>query len=340
MVQQGLLDVPTLLIFIFLAPTVADSIVPMVWLSQLIIMSSASAKRIGRLLAEPILPEPATSEPPRNAGVSFENVTFTYTEREQPALQNVSLQMAEGTVTALVGPSGAGKSTIAQLIPRFWDADEGTVRVGDVDIRRMSSDDLMQHVSFVFQNPFLLHDTIRENIRLGKPEATDAEVEMAAKAAQAHDFIMNELPHGYDTQAGDRGTRLSGGQRQRITIARAILQDCPIVVLDEATAFADPENEAKIHAAIANLTVGKTLIVVAHRLSTIRDADQIVVLDKGQVVEVGTHDALVASGGIYSGLWSNYEEAQTWGLRRRAGQSADAAAVTAPLYPSTAQAGA
>ncbi len=331
MVQRGWLDVPTLLLFIFLAPTVAESVVPLVWLSQLIQMSKAGAKRIGRLLAESILPEPETSVRSRNGSVAFENVTFTYADREAPALQDVSLYMAAGTVTALVGPSGAGKSTIAQLIPRFWDVDAGAVKVGDIDVRHMSSDDLMQQVSFVFQNPFLLHDTIRENIRLGKPDATDAEIEAAARAAQSHDFILNELPDGYETKAGDRGTRLSGGQRQRITIARAILQNCPIVVLDEATAFADPENEAKIHAAIANLTAGKTLIVVAHRLSTIRDAHQIVVLDKGKVAEVGTHDELVATNGVYRGLWLKFEEAQSWGLRRT-GEASDAVGATVPGY--------
>jgi len=318
MVQHQWLDIPTLLLFIFLAPTVSESIVPMVWLSHLIVMSSAGAKRIGRLLAEPILPEPTTSQPPRNAEVQFKNVTFTYSDRKQPALKNINLTMAEGTVTALVGPSGAGKSTIAQLIPRFWDIDEGQVLVGGTDVRQMSSDDLMKQVSFVFQNPFLLQDTIRENIRLGKPHATDVEVEAAAKAAQAHGFIMNELSQGYDTKVGDRGTRLSGGQRQRITIARAILQNSPIVVLDEATAFADPENEAKIHEAIANLTAGKTLIVVAHRLSTIQDAHQIVVLDQGKIAEQGTHDELVSAEGVYANLWAKFEEAQGWGLRQTA----------------------
>ena len=268
MIYQGLLDVPTLLLYIFLAPTVSEATVMVMWLSQLINMSSAGAKRIGHLLEEPILPEPISSKTPQNASVRFDNVSFTYPSRRLPALENISLEMTEGTVTALVGPSGAGKSTIAQLIPRFWDVDEGAILVGGVDVRQMKSDDLMQQVSFVFQNPFLLHDTIRENIRLGKTDATDDQVEAAAKAAQAHEFILDELPLGYDTKAGDRGTSLSGGQRQRITIARAILQDCPIVVLDEATAFADPENEAKIHAAIANLTAGKTLIIVAHRLST------------------------------------------------------------------------
>ena len=321
-VSQGMLDLPTLLVFVFIAPTLPDAIVPMIWLSMLINMSSAGAKRIGRLLAEPILPEAESSVSPQNGSVRFENVTFTYANRTNPALENVSIEMPEGTVTALVGMSGAGKSTVARLIPRFWDVESGTVYVGDVDVRQMSSDELMKHVSFVFQSPFLLHDTIRENIRLGKPEATDAEIEAAAQAAQAHDFIVNELPNGYDTKAGDRGTRLSGGQRQRITIARAILQDSPIVVLDEATAFADPENEAKIHTAIANLTAGKTLIVVAHRLSTIQDADQIVVLDNGQVAEQGKHHELVAAGGIYANLWNKFNEAQGWGLRRHLKQSA------------------
>jgi ATP-binding cassette subfamily B protein len=319
MVNNNWLDLPTLLLFIFLAPTVAESIVPMVWLSHLINMASAGAKRIGRLLAEPVLPEPAAAQLSSGAEVEFDNVSFNYANREQPALHNISLTMPAGTVTALVGPSGAGKSTIAQLIPRFWDVGQGAVRVGGVDVRQMSSDDLMRQVSFVFQTPFLLHDTLRENIRLGKPTATDDEVEAAARAAQAHDFIINELPEG-DTRAGERGTRLSGGQRQRITIARAILQDSPIVVLDEATAFADPENEAKIHAAIANLTAGKTLIVVAHRLSTIRDAHQIAVLDKGRLVKLGTHDELVAASGVYAGLWAKFEEAQGWGLRRSNGQ--------------------
>ncbi|MEM7119218.1 MAG: ABC transporter ATP-binding protein [Chloroflexota bacterium] len=316
MVSRGTLELPTLLLFVFIAPTLPDSLIPMIWLSVLLNIASASAKRIGYLLEQPILPEPESSKTPQNGSVRFENVTFTYANRTDPALENVSIDLPEGSITALVGLSGAGKSTVARLIPRFWDVDSGTVYVGDVDVRDMSSDDLMQHISFVFQIPFLLHDTIRENIRLGKPDATDAEVEVAAKASQAHDFIVNELPNGYDTKAGERGTRLSGGQRQRITIARAILQNSPIVVLDEATAFADPENEAKIHAGIAHLTAGKTLIVVAHRLSTIQDADQIVVFDKGKVVEQGNHDALVASEGIYANLWHKYNEARSWGLRR------------------------
>ncbi|MEM7331393.1 MAG: ABC transporter ATP-binding protein [Chloroflexota bacterium] len=314
--QQGLIDIPTLIFFVFLAPTVAEAPVNIMWMNMPLNQSKAGVKRIGKLLDVPIQPEPARSTPPHDASVTFKDVSFTYSGRKDAALDGVSLRMEPGTVTALVGPSGAGKSTVAQLIPRFWDVNAGAVLVGDVDVREMSSDDLMKQVSFVFQNPYLLHDTVRENIRLGKPEATDAEVEAAAKAAQAHEFILNELPQGYDTLAGDRGTQLSGGQRQRITIARAILQNSPIVILDEATAFADPENEAKIHSGIANLTAGKTLIVVAHRLSTIQDAHQIVVLDKGRVAESGDHDTLVATDGIYARLWNKFTEAQGWGLRR------------------------
>ena len=224
--------------------------------------------------------------------------------------------MPPGTVTALVGTSGAGKSTVAKLIPRFWDVSQGKIKIGGADVRNMTSETLMNHVSFVFQDTFLLYDTIKENIRLGRPNATDAEVEAAAKAARAHDFIL-ELPQGYDTIAGDRGTRLSGGQRQRITIARAILQDNPIVILDEATAFTDPENEALIQEAIGKLTVGKTLIVIAHRLSTIVDADQIIVLDKGKIVEYGKHEELATANGIYASLWNNYQRAQNWGIKNK-----------------------
>lgn len=320
-IQMGdaVLDVPTFLLFLCLAPTLADSIVPMVWMLQLINTSNAGARRIGTLLVVPELPQPRDPSHtlPKDASVYFENVTFTYANRTEPALQNVSITMKEGSVTALVGPSGAGKSTVARLIPRFWDVQSGTIRVGGVDVRDMATDTLMQQVSFVFQQPFLLNDTIRANILLGNPLASDQQVINAAKAAHAHDFIMEQLlPHQYDTMAGDRGARLSGGQRQRITIARAILQNSPIVVLDEATAFADPENEALIHAAIAKLTRGKTLIVVAHRLSTIQDADQIVVLNsKGQVAQIGKHEELVKAGGIYANLWEKFNQAQGWGLR-------------------------
>ncbi|MEM8986979.1 MAG: ABC transporter ATP-binding protein [Pseudomonadota bacterium] len=312
---QGMIELPILMMFLLLAPTVTESIIPIVWLQQLLQNASAAVKRIGQLRNVALIPEVSEGRAPLDASVELKNVTFRYDGREDNALTDVSIKMEAGTVTALVGASGAGKSTVAQLIPRFWDVDEGQVLVGGVDVREMTSDQLMGSVAFVFQSPFLLSDTIKNNIRLGKPDASDEEVEAAAVAAQAHDFIMTELPNGYDTVVGERGSSLSGGQRQRITIARAILQDAPIVVLDEATAFADPDNEAKIHRALAELARGKTLIVVAHRLSTITDAHQIAVLDKGRVVECGDHDALLAAGGRYAKLWSHFERAQGWGLR-------------------------
>lgn len=229
-------------------------------------------------------------------------------------LRNVSFHVPQGSTTALVGPSGAGKTTVARLIPRFWDVDAGRVLVGGVDVRDMTADTLMSQLAFVFQDTFLFADTIANNIRLGSPNRTMDDVIAAAKAAQAHDFIMG-LPHGYDTRAGERGAFLSGGQRQRVTIARAILQNRPILVLDEATAFSDPENEAELMRALSALMRGKTVIMVAHRLSTIRHADQILVFDQGELAEAGRHDALLAARGVYARLWDSHERVQRWALR-------------------------
>jgi len=274
-----------------------------------------SIRRIHEVMAEPVLPVPDAirAKEPRDAGVSFEHVDFRYADGEPLVLRDVSFEAPQGSVTALVGPSGAGKSTVARLIPRFWDVSAGCIRVGGADVREMSPETLMRQVAFVFQDTFLFADTVVDNIRLGMPGATMDEVAAAAGAAQAHEFIM-ALPRGYDTPVGERGAFLSGGQRQRITIARAILQNRPILVLDEATAFADPENEAALVAALSNLMRGKTVLMVAHRLSTIRDADRILVFDRGRLAEHGRHDALVAQGGVYARLWHNYEKAQNWAL--------------------------
>lgn len=314
-VHQGDLTLPTLLLFLLLAPQINSSFKPMLTLSLFINQSQASALRICQMLAEPTLPLPSQPQKPKDASLQLEQVSFAYGDR--PALEQISLDCPPGSVTALVGPSGAGKSTLARLIPRFWDVTAGVIRIGGVDIREMTEAELMSWVAFVFQETFLLHDTIRANICLGTADASDAEVVAAAQAAQAHDFIL-ALPQGYDTIAGERGTSLSGGQRQRITLARALLQNRPIIILDEATAFADPENEVLIQRAIATLTRNKTVIIIAHRLTTIQDADQIVVLDQGQIVEQGQHPQLLAQQGLYAQLWSHHQRAQNWQLSAKA----------------------
>ncbi|QTD47410.1 ABC transporter ATP-binding protein [Ottowia testudinis] len=313
---QGSLSFPVWLGVLLLGAGLAEAVMPVMSLYHLIVKAKLSITRIHEVLASPVLPQPeaTAARVPQDASVAFENVTFAYTEEAGEVLSEVSFTAAPGSVTALVGPSGAGKTTVARLIPRFWDVTSGRILVGGVDVREMSSDALMGQVAFVFQDTFLFADSIANNIRLGLPEATQQEIEAAARTAQAHDFIK-ALPAGYDTLAGERGAFLSGGQRQRITIARAILQNRPILVLDEATAFADPENEAALVAALSALMRGKTVIMVAHRLSTIRDADQILVFDQGRLAERGSHeDLLNMPDGVYARLWASYQQAQNWML--------------------------
>lgn len=243
--------------------------------------------------------------------VSFENVSFSYEERAEPALKSVSFTAKEGQLTAVVGASGSGKSTIANLISRFWDIDQGSIRIGNAEIKDISQKKLMDTVSFVYQDTFLFKMSIAENIRLGRKDASDDDVINAAKLAQCHDFIMN-LPDGYDTVVGTSGVHLSGGERQRIAIARAILKDSPVIILDEATAFSDPENEYLIKKSFENLTKNKTVIMIAHRLSTVRDADQILVMHNGELSEYGTHEELLNKNGRYSRLWDSYVKTLDW----------------------------
>ena len=239
---------------------------------------------------------------PVRGALSFENLRFSYPSRPQiSALDGIDLQIAPGETIALVGPSGAGKSTIIQLVQRFYDPQEGTVRLDGVDLRDLNRAEFRKHIALVPQDPVIFADTARENIRFGRPDATDAEVEMAAKAAAAHDFLM-ALPDGYDSYVGERGVMLSGGQKQRIAIARAILRDAPVLLLDEATSALDAESEYAVQRAVEDLAKSRTTLIVAHRLATVKKADRIVVFDGGRIVAQGTHDALVAQGGLYARL--------------------------------------
>lgn len=306
------LDFSTWLAVLLVGTGMAEAMLPAMSLSHMVDKVKLSITRIDQILAAPVLPAAARPErPPADTGIEFERVCFRYAADADAALSEVSFRVPPGSVTALVGPSGAGKSTVARLIPRFWDVAAGSIRIGGVDVRDLDDDALLRQVAFVFQDTFLFADSIAANIRLGMPEADMAAVVAAARAAQAHDFIT-ALPQGYATLAGERGTFLSGGQRQRITIARAILQNRPILVLDEATAFADPENEAALIAALSELMRGKTVIMVAHRLDTIRDADQILVFERGRLSESGQHQTLLDAGGVYARLWHSHEQARRW----------------------------
>lgn len=278
-------------------------------------MAKDAVKRIENILNEKPLLETEKPLSPRNSSVKFENVRFTYRGNQSPALNNINLEIPQGTTVALVGPSGGGKTTLASLIPRFWDVDKGIVKVGDVNVKEIATEDLMEKVSFVFQNNYLFKESLRDNIVKAKPGASDEEVLKAAKAAQCEE-IFSKLPNGINTVVGTKGTYLSGGETQRIALARAILKDSDIIVLDEATAFADPENEYKIQLALKALTKGKTVIMVAHRLSTVKNADCIVVLEKGKIAEMGTHDELKQLNGIYSKMWSDYEDSIEWKIGR------------------------
>ena len=251
---------------------------------------------------------------PKQHDIVFDNVTFAYGETD--VIKNLSFIAKENTVTALVGESGAGKSTLAKLLVRFWDPGNGSIRLGGTDIKDMKFETLMSQISYVSQDIFLFNAPIMENIRMGRPGATDSEVIEMAKAAQCHDFIM-ETEKGYNTIAGNAGDKLSGGQRQRIAIARAMLKNAPVVVLDEATSFTDPENEDNIQAALNNLIQGKTLIVIAHRLSTIMDADNIIVMDGGDISMQDTHNELLASSPLYSKMWKSHAESIEWDINVR-----------------------
>jgi ATP-binding cassette subfamily B protein IrtA len=306
--------IPTALLFLILGGGMFFPLLKLLNISGLLKQNSIGVGLIDAILDKPEIAEPEHPCKPEGTSVEFCDVTFAYDEK--PVLENISFVAAPGTVTALVGPSGGGKSTIGMLTARFWDVDCGEIRIGDVPIDRIRTEDLMRHVAFVFQNNMLFFDTIEENIRMGDSAATREEVIEAARAAQCHEFI-EKLENGYDTLVGEGGTYLSGGEQQRIALARAILKNAPIVVLDEATAFADPENEGKILASFSRLIKGKTVLVIAHRLSTITNADRILVIDNGVIAEQGKHEELLSLDGLYARMWRTYSQSRQWELQSK-----------------------
>mgnify|MGYP002650439340 FL=1 len=313
----GAQDWPTfvlsLVFYLLFVHSISSVFAKILYVSEDGMLAQANIDRIDSVLGIEELSCPEAPKTPKDASVFLRDVTFSYEDDAEPALRDVSLEIPAGTVCAVVGPSGSGKSTLANLVARFWDVDSGQVLVGGVDVREMSQDELMGSLSLVFQDSHLFRESIADNIRRGRPGATDDEVVEAAKAAQADAFISS-LPHGYATVIGSEGVHLSGGEQQRIAIARSIISDAPIVVLDEATAFSDPENEHLIQMAFERLMAGKTVIMIAHRLSTVVGADKIVVLDGGRKVEEGTHEELLAASGTYAKMWGQYTEAVEWGI--------------------------
>ena len=306
------------LFFIIMAPGVSSPLYKLTMLASGTREIFEGVSRIDAIYAEEPVRETLEPKHPSGYNISFKNVSFAYENKAEAtrveALADINFTARAGEITALVGPSGSGKSTVANLIPRFWDIQTGEIKIGGVNIKDIPTEELMNTVSFVFQDTFLFYDTLFENIKVGRPNATDEEVYAAARAAQCHEFIEN-LPDGYNTLIGEGGVFLSGGEEQRVSVARAILKNSPILVLDEATAFADPENEYKMQIALKELIKDKTVIVIAHRLSSIKTANQIIVLKDGRIEQIGTHDNLVAEEGLYQRMWEAYTSAYDWTLK-------------------------
>ncbi len=306
---QGEISIPVLLMFLVIGYKFFEPLISFgAFISEMRYMNIA-AGRITDVMDTPPLKEPDTPQHPKTFDIEFHNISFGYTHTR--VLKNVTAQFPENSITALVGPSGSGKTTITSLIPRFWDVDEGSITIGGIDIRQIPTEALNALISVVFQDVYLFQDSIFNNIRVGKKNASKEEVIRAAKTAQCHEFIR-QMENGYDTIVGEGGSTLSGGEKQRISIARALLKDAPIVLLDEATASLDPENELLIQKAIGEMVKSKTLIVIAHRLKTIARADQILVIDQGTVAEKGTHEALLANDQLYARLWNEQQKAGGW----------------------------
>lgn len=306
------------LFFIILGPGAAAPFHKLTFLASNTREIDEGVSRLDAIFEEKPVPEPVIPQSPHKHDIRFEHVSFSYENTKETtrteALKDISFTAHAGEITALVGPSGSGKSTIANLIPRFWDVTQGAIKIGGINIREIATEQLMDRVSFVFQDSFLFFDTLYENIRVGKPDATEEEVHAAARAAQCDEFI-GRLPQGYQTLIGEGGVYLSGGEEQRVSVARAILKNSPILVLDEATAFADPENEYKMQLALQELIKDKTVIIIAHRLSSIISANQIIVLKEGEIVQKGVHAELSRKEGVYKKMWDAYTDAFQWTLK-------------------------
>ena len=305
--------VANVILYVVIAPLIASNVMKAMYLSQDLFMANEAVERLEQLTH--IAPLSQHDDPKRAEAydIRFNNVSFRYEGAEKDAVSHINLTIPEGKTVALVGASGSGKTTIARLIPRFWDVRHGSVTIGGVDVRDMRKEELMRNVSFVFQNTRLFKTSLIENLRYGNPDATTEQINRAIDLSQSRE-IIDRLPKGLDTVIGAEGTYLSGGEQQRIVLARAILKDAPIVVLDEATAFADPENEQLIRKALAHLTQGKTVLMIAHRLTTVQDADSIVVVNDGEIVEQGTHEELLSEEKYYHRMWNEYQQSVSWKL--------------------------
>ena len=303
-----------LIFYIVITPVIGTTLTKIMFMSEDSMIVNDAISRIDEVLNESPLPESMTANVPMDNSITLEHVTYSY-DGNKNALNDISMSIQSGQTVALVGASGGGKTTLANIVTRFFDPGEGRVLIGNTDIRDIPKETLMNKVSFVFQNSRLIKTSILENVRMGKPTATREEVASALKAAQCMD-IIEKLPDGVDTVVGTNGVYLSGGEQQRIAIARAILKNAPILILDEATAFADPDNEVRVQQALSALSKGKTVIMIAHRLSSITDADCIYVLQDGEIAESGTHSKLIEKNGIFTNMWKNYSEAAEWKIAK------------------------
>ena len=305
-----------MLFYIIITPVITVTLTKIMYMNENEMMVKDAIDRIDSVLNMESLSDPAKPSRPADNSVELRGVTFSY-DGTKNALSDISLKIPAGQTTAFVGPSGGGKSTLASIVARFFDPQQGKVLVGGVDVKDIGKEELMNTVSFVFQNSKLIKASILDNVRMGKPNATEAEVMQALKAAQCMD-IIEKFPNGVNTMIGSEGVYLSGGEAQRIAIARAVLKNSPIIILDEATAFADPDNEAKVQAAFNELARGKTVIMIAHRLSTVVNADRIFVLREGKLAENGTFDELVKNGGTFANMWNEYRRSIEWKVEKEA----------------------